>query len=142
MADLAFNLGKKEILDNSIALLTDDIRVMLITSAYTPNANDDFISDGARAAELSGAGYTANGEALASKTIVEDDPNNRAEFDSADNTFTGIDAGTAAAAVIYKNTGVDTTSTLIAYIDSGGFPIVTNGGDLTITWNAEGIYQI
>ena len=41
-----------------------------------------------------------------------------------------------------EGTSDDTDAVLIAYIDSGGFPVVTNGGDLTIAWNAEGILQL
>jgi len=46
---------------------------------------------------------------------------------------------TANAAIIFKQGAADTDSELIAYIDSGGFPKATNGGDLTIQWNANGI---
>ena len=81
-------------------------------------------------------------EGLAGKTVTQDDTNNRAEFDANDVTWTGINAGTAAACVVYKDTGNNATSPLIAYIDSGGFPVTTNGGDLTITWNSQGIVQI
>ena len=36
----------------------------------------------------------------------------------------------------------DTASPLIGHVDSGGFPIVTNGGDLNVTINAEGLIQL
>lgn len=130
-------------MDGTIDLGADTIQVMLVTSSYTPNADHDFIDLGgsdAVSAELSGSGYSR--KTLASKSISEDDTNDRAEFDAADVTWSSIDAGTAAAAVVFKSTGVDTTSVIIAYIDTGGFPITTNGGDLTVTWNAEGIIQL
>jgi len=114
-------------------------------SSYTPDADDAHIgiATGARAAELSGAGYTADGELLSSRAVNQDDGNDRAEFDdTADMTWTGISAGTADAAVIYIDSGTDSTSYPICYIDTGGFPVVTNGGDLTIQWNAEGILQL
>ena len=40
------------------------------------------------------------------------------------------------AMVIYKDTGDVETSTLVAYIDTvfGSFPLVPNGGDITISW--------
>jgi hypothetical protein len=47
--------------------------------------------------------------------------------------------------VIYvQNAGASTTWRLFAYIDTGvtGLPVVTNGGDITITWNASGIVQL
>ncbi len=144
MASLIFNRAKKEIFDGTLDMsATGDIRLLLVTSAYTPNADHDFIDLGgsdAVTAELSGTGYVR--KALASEAFAEDDANDRAEWDADDVVFTGITAGTAAAFVIYDHTGVDTTSVIIAYVDTGGFPIVTNGGDLTITFNAEGIIQL
>jgi hypothetical protein len=98
---------------------------------------DDFI-DG----ELSGTGYTAGGDNLTTATVAYDAGNDRVEFDADNAAWTAIDAGTAAQATVLKDTAVDTTSPVICHVDSGGFPIVTNGGDLTITWNAEGIFQL
>ncbi len=42
------------------------------------------------------------------------------------------------ALVIYQHTGVDATSELIAYIDTGvtGLPVTPNGGDITVTWDS------
>jgi hypothetical protein len=145
MASLIFNVGKTQIANGGIDLLTDVLRVMLVTSAYTPDADDAHIGivAGARAAELSGSGYTADGELLSNRVVTQDDGNDRAEFDdTADMTWTAISAGTAAAAVVYLDSGTDSTSWPICYIDTGGFPVVTNGGDLTIQWNAEGILQL
>jgi len=145
MASLVFNVGKTVIADGTVDLLTDVLRVMLVDSTYVPDADDAHIgiASGARAAELSGSGYVADGELLSNRAVNQDDGNDRAEFDdTADMTWTGIDAGTAAAAVIYLDSGTDSTSWPICYIDTGGFPVVTNGGDLTIQWNAEGILQL
>ncbi len=151
MASLVYNRAKKEIMDGTIDLLTDTLKIMLVTSSYVANADHDFVDEaGANDPidhELSGTGYTAGfggsgRKTLSSKTATEDDANDRAEFDDgADITWTAIDAGTAAAAILYKHNTADTDSVLIAYIDTGGFPVVTNGGDLTIQWNAEGILQ-
>lgn len=151
MASLLFNLGKKEILDGTIDLGANTIKAMLVTSSYTPNSDNDFVDDGGANDpidhELSGtnyaAGFAGSGrKTLGSITIVEDDGNDRAEFSAANLTWTGIDAGTAAGVIIYRHLTSDALSTLIAFIDTGGFPVVTNGGDLTITWNAEGIIQL
>lgn len=58
-------------------------------------------------------------------------------------TWTAINAGTVQAAIlILEGKSDDSTSILIAYIDQGGFPVTTNGGDLTIQWSASGILQI
>lgn len=151
MANFLYNTAKKEIMDNTIDLDTDTLKVMLVTSSYVANADDDVVdAGGANDAvdhELTGTGYTAGWggagrKALTSVTAVTDKTNNRAELDAADLTWTAINAGTAAAALIIKEGGAnDTTSRLIAHIDSG-FPFVTNGGDMTLTWDAEGIIHL
>jgi len=152
MASLVYNRAKKEILDGTINLSTDVIKVMLVTSSYVADDAHDFVDEaGANDPidhELSGTGYAAGfagsgRKTLGTKAFSEDDTNNRGEFDdTSDITWTAIDAGTAAAAIVYKHLTNDAASVLIAYIDTGGFPIVTNGGDLTIQWNAEGILQL
>lgn len=149
MAVLTYNQGRTDIGDGTIDFLTQTIKIMLVTSSYVANKNDQFVEEGANDAnehELSGTGYTAGfagsgRKTLATKAVNKDDPNDRDEWDADDITWTGIDAGTAAAAIMYFHNTADTDSVLIAYIDSGGFPIVTNGGDLTIQWNVEGILQ-
>ncbi len=122
---------------------------MLVGSTYTADADHDYVNPSTYLQELSGTGYTGGYEgsgrkSLASKTIVEDDANDRAEFNAAPVTWSSINAGTAQAAVMIRERAAtgDTMSELIAYIDSGGFPVVTNGGDLTFTPNAEGILQL
>lgn len=150
MASLIYNEAKRKFLDGTLDLTSDTIKVMLVTSAYVANVDDVFVDEaGANEPideELTGTGYAAgHGNSgrltLANKAFSTDDANDRGEFDNtADATWTGIDAGTAAAVIVHREgTANDTTALLIAYIDTGGFPVVTNGGDLTIQWNAEGI---
>lgn len=147
MASLVYNLGKSEIMDGSIDFSGDTIKIMLVDSSYVADDAHDYIDDGGADDpidhELSGTGYNQGGETLSNLAVTEDDTNNRAELDnSVDITWTGIDAGTAAGAIVYKVGTFDTNSTMICYIDTGGFPVVTNGGDLTIQFNAEGILQL
>jgi len=143
MASLVYNRGKKEIMDNSIDLINDTIKAMLVTSGYVANADDNYIDEGGANDpvdhELSGTGYTLGGVTLTSKTITQNDTDDRGEFDTDDLLWTAIDAGTAAGVIIYKSTGTPTTSTLIEYIDAGGFPVTTNGTNFTITLPTAGI---
>lgn len=151
MADFVYNQAATEILDSSQDLLANTIKVGLSSSTHVPNRDDDHADEAGADdfidGELSGTGYVAGHAGsgrltLASKTVTVDKVNDRAEFDAADVTWTGIDAGTAAQATLLHEAGADdTTTNVIANIDSGGFPITTNGGDLTIQWNAEGIIQ-
>ena len=42
MADLTFNRFRKELLDSTIDLSSQTIKVMLVNASYTPNKDDDF----------------------------------------------------------------------------------------------------
>lgn len=125
---------------------TATIKAALSTSTHVPNKDNVFMDDGGADdlldGELSGTGYTTGGDALGGETHAYDSANDRVEFDATDAAWTGINAGTAAQATVLKHTGTATTSPLICNVDTGGFPVVTNGGDLTIQWNAEGIFQL
>ena len=115
----------------------DTIKVALVTSSYTPNeATHDFFDDVTN--EVTGTGYTAGGATLASQdwTVAS----NVAKFDAADTTWT-TSSITARAAVIYKSTGVDSTSPLIAYIDFAADK-VSDGGTFQITWHSSGIITL
>jgi hypothetical protein len=66
-------------------------------------------------------------------------------FDAADVTFLAVPAGSAITALIlYIDTGTASTSPLVAFIDAGvtGLPVTPNGGDITVTWNASGIFKL
>lgn len=66
-------------------------------------------------------------------------------FDGANVTFTAVTGNTAEAIVLYrKNAGANTTWRLISYQDANvtGLPVTPNGGDITITWDAAGIFTL
>jgi hypothetical protein len=66
-------------------------------------------------------------------------------FDGADLTFPAVTGASVEALVIYrKNAGANSTWPLIAYIDTGvsGLPVTPNGGDITVTFNASGIFSL
>jgi len=150
-AAFVYNTAASDMWQDIIDLLNDTIKIGLSTSTHVPNRDDDFLdiagSTDFTAGELTGTGYTAGfggagRKTLASKTITVDKTNDRAEFDCADITWTAISAGTAAQATVLKEITNDAASKTIANIDSGGFPVVTNGGDLTIQVNVEGLIQL
>jgi len=149
MADLTYNLGRTDLADATYDFITQVIKGMLVTSSYVANKDNNFVDDGGANDpidhELSGTGYVAgfagSGRKTLSMSVVEDDANDRAEITFTAITWTAINAGTAAALIMYNHITGDTASTLIAYNDSGGWPIVTNGGDLTVTPDAQGFLQ-
>jgi Chaperone of endosialidase len=66
-------------------------------------------------------------------------------FDGDDCTFTAVSGTVIGAIVIYrKNTGANTTWRLVLYEDTSvtGLPVTPNGGNIVITWNASGIFQL
>lgn len=130
MASALYPIGKKAILDADIDLLVDTIKaVMVDTGTYTYSAAHDFLND------VSGTVGTA--ATLGTKTTTS------GTFDAADVTYTAVTGNSVEAIIIYKDTGNSATSNLIAYIDSGtGLPVTPNGGDITVAWNASGIFSI
>jgi hypothetical protein len=66
-------------------------------------------------------------------------------FDGGDVTFTSVSGAQCEALVFYrKNAGANTTWRLVAYVDTGvtGLPVTPNGGNVTVTWNASGIFAL
>lgn len=131
--------------------LNDTVKAGLSSSTHVENKDDTFLDDGGADdfadGELSGTGYAAGfggagRKTVGSKTLAYDAANDRVEFDGADVSWTAINAGTAAQLTLLREVTNDAGSPPIANVDSGGFPVVTNGGDLTVQWNAEGIIHL
>jgi hypothetical protein len=132
-----FGLFVKSSMNKELNLNTDDIRVMLCTSTFTPN-QDTMQYKSSVANEVTGTGYTAGGAALATKTVAYDGATNTFKFD-ADDTVWSTSTITARYAVIYDATpGTDATRPLIMLIDFGQ-DMVSTAGPFTLTWNAAGI---
>ena len=107
---------------------------MILTDAadYTVNlATDQYLSD------IPGAARVAVSGAFTGKTNAD------GVADAADVTLSTVTGDPSEALVIYKHTGTEGTSILIAYIDSGtNLPVTPNGGDIVIQWNGSGIFAI
>lgn len=123
-------------------------------TAYTFGAADaDYVGevfDGGTTAwefgQNSGTGYSRADGILANESITEDNTNNRAQFDADDVTFSGLNDATIQFGLIGKQVGGDWTTQgddpVVAYITSTDFPLTTNGGDVTISWDSTGIIHI
>ena len=139
MADVIYNAFKKNIMNGSIDLDTDTIKVMLTTSTYAPNQdNDTYMNQVTN--EVTGTGYTAGGATLANEAVTQDNTDNEGVLDADDVTWS-TSTITARYAVIYKSSGASTTSPLICCIDFGADKS-SSGGNFTIQWNAEGILNL
>lgn len=150
MPSFVYNKAAEELANGTVDLLADTIKTMLVTSQYSP-ARSDLVVDAGGAndpvdAEINVTGYTrgwngAGRKSLASKTIVVDQANNRAEFSAGNLTWTSLGSGATIAGMLLIKEGVsnDTTSRLIAYLDVTD--TATNGGNIAFTFDAEGIIQ-
>ncbi|MGB8274058.1 MAG: hypothetical protein WCF16_02180 [Alphaproteobacteria bacterium] len=122
---------------DGVDLDTDTLKIMLTTSVYSPaQATDGYKSDVSN--EVSGTNYTAAGAALSGKTVTL--ASGTVTFDANDVTWLQSATGfsNARKAVLYKDTGVATTSRLIAYADFGADKGNVSG-DLTLQMDAAGI---
>lgn len=124
------------------AAISGTLKMAIVTGSYTPNQNThDFWND-VSANEVSGTNYTAGGNALATPTWTMSAAG-LGTFDASDPaTWSQSGAGfsNGRRAIIYYDTGVTTTSTLVAYSNDFGADTGNVAGDLTITLNASGIY--
>jgi len=133
MANAIYPKYKEALLDalTDIDLVGLTVKVALVdTGVYTYSSTHQFLSD------LSGVVGTA--QTLGSKTVTN------GVFDAADVTYTAVTGNSVEALVIYIDTGTAGTSRLVAFIDTGvtGLPVTPNGGNITITWNASGIFAL
>lgn len=140
MANFVYNYGKLLLANSNLALLSDNIALMLVNSSYESSASANTIVDedtvsAIASYEISVSGYSR--QVLTSKAVTEtDDGDNQpgfAYFSAANVTFANLTSGqTIGGAVLIRDTGSNSTSALIAFYDIIDTP--TNGGDITIQW--------
>jgi hypothetical protein len=143
MANVLYNTFKDKILNpgtlgstsgTAVDLIDDTIKIALIDlGTYTYSAAHEYWSSASSA--LVGTAAT-----LASKTVSS------GTFDAADVTFTAVTGNSVEALIIFKDTGTASTSPLVCFIDvksgGGGISVTPNGGDITVTFSASGIFSI
>ena len=138
MANAIYPLFKQELMKgtannllNSTEGATGVFCALVDTGTYTYSAAHQFYS--------SLSGVVGTDQEILTKTQVS------GTFDGTDLTYTAVTGASCEALVLYrKNAGANTTWPLIAYIDSSvtGLPVTPNGGNITITWNASGIFTL
>lgn len=113
-------------------LSSGTVKVALIdTGTYTYSSSDQYWSSASSAA-------VGTPQTIGSKTYTN------GVFDGSDVTFTAVTGSSVEALILYIDTGTSSTSPLVAYIDTSvtGLPVTPNGGNITITWNASGIFAL
>lgn len=133
MSNALYTKGKEAILAGDVDLETDTIKAVLVdTDDYTVNLsthdNLDDIPSGARVATAT----------LSSKTI------SGGKFDASDIEWLAVSGDTVEAVVLYKDTGVESTSKLIAYYDTlSGLPYTPSGVNAKWTLdNTNGLFKL
>ena len=140
MASKVYGNAIKAAFNKEVDWDSDTIRVMLVSSAYTPNQDGHDYVDDVRANEVSGTGYTAGGAALGGKTAIYDAATNTVKFDANDVTWAGSTI-TARYAVVYDDSGAtDAQKALIAYHDFTTDRASSNG-EFVLRWGADGVFS-
>lgn len=132
MADSVYNNGKGDI-DST------DLRVLLVKSTYTFSADHEDVAD-VVASECDFTNYARKALTGESETYVPasdlwkldaDDPSTWTSAGGATNNTVG-------GMIVFAYAAADADAKLYTYHDTG-FPKTTNGGDLTVTFHADGI---
>jgi hypothetical protein len=133
MANALYPKWKEQLLqfttNNNLSAGT--VKVALVdTGTYTYNSSHQFLT--------SLSGRVGTDQTIGTKTFVN------GVFDGDNVTFSAVTGNSVEALVIYVDTGTAGTSPLVAYIDTGvtGLPVTPNGGDITVSWNATGIFAL
>ena len=158
MANGTPNRTLAEYLRGSIDLESDVLRVALFNDeiAYTfdPETHEfvDDVLDGTTAEEFGDSGGTGySRQDLENADVIQNDAEDRADFDADDVLFPSIDGETIQGAVVYKQVGGDDTTPgddpIIQVYDNDqadvdDFPLPTNGSDVQIEWDADGILSV
>jgi len=117
MASLIYNSAVDDMARGVIDFDTDTFKVMLVSSAYSPNKDTD-LKRSAVTNEVSGTGYTAGGVTSAC-TVTKDTANDRVTLSFAAVNWASSSI-TARAAVIYKSRGgLASADELVCYVDFG-----------------------
>lgn len=126
MANALFDKARQRFLEGQFNWNTDTIKAVLIdTGTYTVNLSaHEFLSD------------VGSGSRIATSGAFTGKATTGGAADANDVTFTSVTGASIEAIVLYKDTGTDATSPLIAFIDTAtGLPITPNGGDIIVTWD-------
>lgn len=127
MANALYDKGREHYLGGDNDWDANDIRLIFIDEAddTVDLANDDFLDDRAAGARVAVSG------SFAGKTKT----NGVADAD--DVTIATVTGDQFESIDIYEHTGTDSTSSLIANIDSAtGLPATPSGGDITVRWDS------
>ena len=126
MVNALFDTGRAAFLNAGVNWTSDNIKAVLVDHGVdTPvPATDSFLSDITAGARIA---TSANFSGKTSTAGVAD---------AADLIFSAVSGASVESIVIYKDSGVEGTSQLIAFIDTAtNLPVTPNGGDIIVAWD-------
>lgn len=136
MANSLYAFGRQYILTGTFAGLTDTLKACLITTGYSPNLSTDQHLNNLGTNRV-GTDQTLTGVGVTNGFLT-----------AANLTFAAVPSGSTVGFIgLYKLVGngspSDTTSPLICLWDTAtGLPVATGGTDITVTWDARGLFRI
>lgn len=147
-----FNIAKKALLDATLDMDSDVMRIMLFTlspaALTTTQKNLTTVSavlgDSAftEAADSSYTGQGASGRlTLTVSAPTQDDTNDWAEIDATDPVWTSLSSMTLTGAMIFKFVTDDAGSTPVGFYDFSS-DLVCNGGNVTVQFGTDGFFTL
>ena len=141
-----YNNFKEQVLNGEFDLANgaDAVKCfMWHTTAPDIDNHTDYTDYSANEVSDGAVNYTAGGETLANQATSQDNANDRGKFDADNVTWNNLLLTTPADATpdycgIYDDTHAN--DLMIAYWELG--TTVTNGGNYTLAWHADGIVYI
>lgn len=135
MSIICYPKGLEAFLQGDVDVLADPIRVIMVTSSYVYSSAHDALND-------VGVGYRVGSSVLLSGKVVSG-----GTLTANDVTFASVAGGsTVTALIVYQDTGVESTSRLLAYIDRRAdmtpISLATNGGNVVWTWPGGRVLKI
>jgi hypothetical protein len=118
-------------LTGALNLVSDTLKLALMTNLYTPNKDTNTWTS---SNEASGVGYTTGGATIANSAVTQDDTNDLAKWD-ADDVEWPSSTITARYGVIYNTTR---SNAIVCVFDFGSDQTSSNGL-FAVRWNANGI---
>ena len=133
MANTLYSNAKELFLNGDLDWASHNIKCVLVdTEAYVPNfTTDEFLED------------IPSGDRVATSANLGGKTSALGVADANDVTFSTVIGDQSEALVIYRDVTDETDSPLIAYVDTAtGLPVTPGGGNITVEWNASGIFAL
>ena len=126
MASFLYNSLQADVFAGSIIPGTHTFRMMLVTSAYTPNKDHNRRDDVTANEVANGNGYTTKGE-IVTVTVTTDNANDRTSIAFSEPSWATATFSAAYGIVYRDRAGASTADELVALLDFGGTVTATGG---------------